>query len=349
MFVAKVLVKHQHLKNLRLVLLEWIKIMIRIRLKKIYRSLPIALFFKGSVIFALNFELPRKGTDIVGNVTTGVVQPGDTFATIARRYDIGFCELQEANPGVDSQSPPAGSVLIIPTEYVLPEAPKKGVVINLVEMRLYYYPPNQKEVYIFPVGIGREGWESPLGVWSIKEHINLPTWHAPESIREARAKEGIYIPKEVPPGPDNPLGDYAMRLSNMTYLIHGTNDPGGVGRRSSAGCIRMYPEDIKKLFGLTHNGTPVRIINYPYKAGWKDSKLYLETHLPLGGIQAEIDEGHKDPEMVVKTAISRQGAAYVNWPKALAIAKEQQGMPQEIGHAAEESANSFSEESQEVQ
>lgn len=284
--------------------------------------------------FAVNFDLPKGGNDVVGELKTGVVAPGDTFSTIARRYDVGYCELEEANPGVDPDNPPPGSVLIIPTQYILPDVPKKGLVINLVEMRMYFYPSNGGQVYVFPVGIGREGWESPLGSWTIIERTPFPTWHAPESIREARAKEGVYIPKEVPPGPDNPLGEYSMRLSNHTYLIHGTNDPAGVGRRSSAGCIRMYPEDIKKLYQMTHNGTPVRIINYPYKAGWQDDKLYLETHLPLGGILAELDPDHKDAEDVLKRVIGQKGAAYVNWGKANAVSKEQQAIPQEVGHVA---------------
>jgi L,D-transpeptidase ErfK/SrfK len=310
--------------------------MIKIK-SNLINFLPIMfmLFLKTSTALAVNYSLPKKGTDLVGAVGSDIVQPGDTFSSIARRHDVGYCELEEANPGIDPDHPPAGSVLIIPTEYILPDVPQSGIVINLVEMRLYYFPPNNGEVYIFPVGIGREGWESPLGVWSIIERTPLPTWHAPESIRVARAKEGVFIPKEVPPGPENPLGDYAMRLSNHTYLIHGTNDPSGVGRRSSAGCIRMYPEDIKKLFQMTHHGSPVRIINYPYKGGWKEDKLYLETHLPLGGVLAELDEHHKSEEEVLKKAISRQGAAYVNWPKAHAVAKEQQAIPQEVGRYAD--------------
>lgn len=314
--------------------------MIRIKTKQaIFYSFASLLLLQSSISFAVRFPLPSSSNDVVGNTTTGVVQSGDTFATIARRYDVGYCELEEANPGINADSPPPGSVLIIPTQYILPDVPKNGIVINLVEMRLYYFPPNKSEVYIFPVGIGREGWESPLGVWSIIERTPLPTWHAPESIREARAKEGVFIPKEVPPGPDNPLGEYAMRLSNHTYLIHGTNDPSGVGRRSSAGCIRMYPEDIKRLFEMTHMGSAVRIINYPYKAGWKDSKLYLETHLPLGGVLAELDPGHKDHEEVIKKAITRRGAAFVNWSKAQAVAKEQQAIPQEVGRVAEKTTD----------
>jgi L,D-transpeptidase ErfK/SrfK len=293
------------------------------------------LLLKSTAAFGVNFSLPNNGNDIVGEIKTGVVESGDTFSIIARRYDIGYCELEEANPGIDPDSPSPGTILIIPTQYILPDVPKSGIVINLVEMRLYYFPPNGGQVYVFPVGIGREGWESPLGAWTIIERTPFPTWHAPESIREARAKEGVYIPKEVPPGPENPLGEYAMRLSNHTYLIHGTNDPSGVGRRSSAGCIRMYPEDIKKLFQMTYKGSPVRIINYPYKAGWKGNNLYLETHLTLGGILAELDEHHKTPEEVLKKAIARKGAAYVNWPKALAVAKEQQAIPQEVGRTAE--------------
>ncbi|MBA2653925.1 MAG: L,D-transpeptidase family protein [Gammaproteobacteria bacterium] len=306
------------------------------RIRKVFiRALVIILFFNAPSIFALNFALPSSSNDVVGTITTGIVQPGDNFASIARRYDVGYCEVEEANPGVNPDEPPVGSVLIIPSQYVLPDVPKAGLVINLVEMRLYFFPTNKREVHVFPVGIGREGWESPLGVWTIIERTPLPTWHAPESIREARAKEGVFIPKEVPPGPENPLGDYAMRLSNHTYLIHGTNDPSGVGRRSSAGCIRMYPEDIKKLFEMTHNGSPVRIINYPYKAGWKDSKLYLETHLPLNGVLAALDPDHKDAEQVIKKAITRRGAAYVNWSKAQAVAKEQQAIPQEVGRSTD--------------
>jgi len=311
--------------------------MIRIKMKKIiFNSVTLVFLLSPSIGLALKFPLPAPGNDLVGQTTTAVVQPGDNFAVIARRYDVGYCELQEANPGIDADAPAPGSVLIIPIQYVLPDVPKSGIVINLVEMRLYYFPPNRKEVHIFPVGIGREGWESPLGVWSIIERTPQPTWHAPESIREARAKEGVFIPKEVPPGPENPLGEYAMRLSNHTYLIHGTNDPSGVGRRSSAGCIRMYPEDIKQLFNMTSKGSPVRIINYPYKAGWAGNKLYLETHLPLGGVLAELDANHKDAEQVIKRVISHKGAAYINWSKAKAVAKEQQAIPQEVGHMADE-------------
>lgn len=291
---------------------------------------------------ALTLPLPPPGDDVVGSVKSAVVNEGDTFSTIARKYDVGYCELQEANPGINPDKPEPGTVLIIPTQYVLPDVPRSGLVINLVEMRLYYFPPNHREVFIFPVGIGREGWETPLGVLSIIEHIPLPTWHAPESIRVARAKEGVYIPKVVPPGPDNPLGEYALRLSNATYLIHGTNDPSGVGRRSSAGCVRMYPEDIKRLFEMAKNGTPVRVINYPYKSGWGDNRLYLETHLPLGGVLAELDEDHKTAEKVIHRAITKRGAAYVNWTKAIAIAKEQQGMPQEIGRIAEKRSQASS-------
>jgi L,D-transpeptidase ErfK/SrfK len=305
------------------------------KLTQLHRWLLLVLLLPSTICYGLVFPLPKPGNDVVGNVTAGIVQSGDNFSTIARRYDVGYYELVEANPDIDPESPPPGSVLIIPAQFILPTAPKSGVIINLVEMRLYYFPANKKQVYIFPVGIGREGWETPLGMMSVIEHIPLPTWHPPETIREARAKEGVFIPKVVPPGPDNPLGEYALRLSNVTYLVHGTNDPSGVGRRSSAGCIRMYPEDIKKVFEMTHNGTPVRVINYPYKAGWKDGKLYLETHLPLGGALGEIDEDHKSYENVVKVAIAQRGAAYVNWSKAKAIAREEQGMPQEIGRMAE--------------
>jgi L,D-transpeptidase ErfK/SrfK len=281
---------------------------------------------------ANTYPLPTDG-NVIGNVQTTVVEPGDTFAIIARRFDMGYTELLEANPDVDPDQPKPGTVLVIPSQYVLPNSPHEGLTVNLSEMRLFYYPKGSHEVVTFPVGVGREGEETPQGVLRVIEHIPNPTWHVPESIRKIREAEGINLPKEVLPGPENPLGKYAMRLSNRTYLIHGTNDPyGGIGRRSSSGCLRLYPEDIQVLFNSVKKGTDVYIVDEPYKLGWSEGQIYLESHIPLK------QEPSKDKtDEMIRSLVNQQLAnkpSDINWQQAMEIAKEEQGMPQVIGHFA---------------
>ena len=280
---------------------------------------------------AQTFPLPSQG-DVVGQIKTTVVQQGDSLAQIARNYDMGYADLAEANPGVDPEQLIPGSVLIIPNQFILPNAPRDGLVVNLAEMRLYFYPKGRREVVTHPIGIGREGEDTPIGVLKIIEHINKPTWYVPESIRQMRAEQGVELPKVVPPGPENPLGNYAMRLSRPTYLIHGTNDPlGGIGRRSSSGCLRLYPEDIATLFHQVTNGTPVYIVNEPYKAGWSAAgELYLESHVAL---QAETDQA-LDQSVLIRNVVNlavKNRNIEVDWNKALDITQEVQGIPQAIG------------------
>lgn len=282
-------------------------------------------------VCAAVYKLGPPGDDLIGKVSSTVVKEGENFNTVAHRFDIGYVELVEANPGVDPQKTPAGTVLIIPTRYILPNAPREGVVINLAEMRLYYYPKNTGEVWTFPVGIGRQGSQTPNGIMKVLEHIEHPTWHAPASVIAERAKEGVIVPKIVPPGPDNPLGDYALRLSRPTYLIHGTNDNSGVGRRSSAGCLRMYPEDIEKLFHAVKNGDNILVVNDPYKLGRHNDYVYVEGHLPLQEVKDSFQHLDKilDGYLVELGGYRAQQA--VDMKKALRIASEQQGMPQRVG------------------
>jgi L,D-transpeptidase ErfK/SrfK len=280
---------------------------------------------------AKTFPLPAHG-DVVGQIQTVVIKSGDTLAQVARDYDMGYVELVEANPGVDPENLEPGTVLVLPSLYILPNAPREGLVVNLAEMRLYFYPRGSRQVITHPMGIGREGEDTPIGVLQIIEHITKPTWHVPESIRQMRAAQGVQLPKSVPPGPENPLGEYAMRLSKPTYLIHGTNDPlGGIGRRSSSGCLRLYPEDIQTLFQQVANGTHVYIVNEPYKAGWTSSgELYLESHVAL---QSENDQALDQSELirnVVNLALKNR-SAQVDWNKAFEITREVQGIPQGIG------------------
>lgn len=283
---------------------------------------------------AKSFVLPTQG-DMVGQLETATVKQEDNFAQIARDHDLGYTELAEANPGVDPDNMTVGTALVIPNQFILPNAPREGLVINLAEMRLYFYPKDTDTVTTYPIGIGREGEGTPEGMMTIIEHVANPTWTPTENMRKLRAEEGIILPKSLPPGPDNPLGKFKMRLSNPTYLIHGTNDPlGGIGRRSSSGCMRLYPEDIEALYHQAKNGTHVYIVNQPYKAGWFENQLYIESHVR---IEDNIQQGRQDVDKISKVINEKihNKAAHIVWDRAIEIASETQGWPQLIGELSE--------------
>lgn len=282
------------------------------------------------ICFALTYTLPPAGDDIVGDLQRAEVEPGDNFNTLGHRYDVGYYELIEANPGVNPDHPKSWNKIIVPTRKILPPGPRTGLVVNLAEMRLYYYLPHSHEVLIYPVGIGREGWLSPRCSTTVKAKEKNPTWNVPASIRADRAKEGVYLPKMVLPGPENPLGDRAMRLAMAggTYLIHGTNDPDGIGRRSSSGCIRMMPDDVRKLYDYVPVGTPVRIISEAVKVGWHDGQLYIESHVPL---QEQTPNGYAYTPMVKLVMNATKGRPVnIDWGKAKEITDAQMGVPQSI-------------------
>lgn len=253
----------------------------------------LGLLWPGAVS-AATFDMPLPEFDLIGAVHQTQARQEDTLLDIARRYDIGQEQIVRANPDVDRWLPGGGTKVVIPTRYILPAAPREGLVLNVPEMRLYYYPkpkPGQTPVVkTFPVGIGRQDWGTPLGTTRIVNKIKDPTWTPPASIRKEHLEKGDPLPAIVPAGPDNPLGQYAMRLAigGGSYLIHGTNKALGVGMRASHGCIRMMPEDIKYLFQHVDVGAQVRIVSETAKVGWFGGKLYLEIHEPL----EEDLEGH---------------------------------------------------------
>ena len=275
------------------------------------------------------FLLPPEGTDVVGIVQIATARHEDTLSDIARRYDLGYEEIVAANPGIDPWLPGEGTQVVLPTQFVLPDAPREGLVLNLAAMRLFYYPrPGADEpprVITHPIGIGREGWRTPLGVSRITEKIVQPTWTVPASVRREHANKGDPLPPVVPPGPDNPLGDFAMRLSLPSYLIHGTNQPYGVGLRVSHGCVRLYPEDIARLFPDVPEGTRVTIVNQPYVAGWRNKQLYLEAHQPLAEDAKRWGTSLKPMERAV--AKKAAGPDAVDWDKARKVAREARGIP----------------------
>lgn len=297
------------------------------------------LLLATSSSFALTFALPVNGDNVVGNVQHAVVEPGDNFHTIARRFDVGYYELVEANPELSPETPKTWSDVIIPTRFVLPPGPHQGIVISQAELRLYYYPPHEQVVVTFPIGIGREGWRTPLGAAKVVTKTKDPIWTVPESIKKDAIAQGqTPLPNRVMPGPENPLGKFAMRLSLPTYLIHGTNRPDAIGTRSTAGCIRLFPEDIERLFEQVKIGTPVRIIDDAYKAGWYNGQLYLEAHLPLQEQQAEYNGAHTPMLRIVTDAV-KQHNGNIDWDRAQEVIKEQSGIPEIIGNLKNQSAN----------
>ena len=272
------------------------------------------------------YPLPSKSHDVVGRIYRVHSRVGDTFTTLGQRYDVGYYELLEANPKIDPEHIPSQTLITIPAQYILPPAERQGIVINLSELRLFYYPKDEKIVVTEPVGIGRIGWETPKGKTKIVKKQRHPTWYSPKSVREWRAKQGVILPKVVPPGPDNPLGDYALRLSWPAYLIHGTNDPSGVGRRVTAGCVRMYPDDIALLFDRVESGTVVHIIDEPYKIGWQNDQLYLEAHVPLEEKKKFVKRDFSDFLRQLK-----RGKQPVNLKIARAVLRKASGIPRAVG------------------
>lgn len=287
------------------------------------------LFFP-CLTYALSFDIERPDQQIVGTPQLIKIEQGQTLESISRQYGIGYYEILEANPNVDPLHLKPGTDLFLPTQFILPEGPREGVVINLPELRLYMYSPDGKSVETVPVGIGRQGWETPTGHTAIKDRREHPTWTVPTSVRVDMARRGKMIPAQMPPGPNNPLGDHAMRLDMVGYVIHGTNRPAGVGKRSSAGCIRLFPEDVKKVYEQVEIGTPVSIVNQPYKTAWQDGQLYMEVHQPLAE-QRKYYRNHSFA-LVKKHLKNNLGRAMadVNWDRVKQLISKQDGLPQVI-------------------
>ena len=231
------------------------------------------------------FLLTSEEQTVIGEPQIVLAGATDTFSDLARTYGLGFDDLIDANPGIDPWLPGAGTPVLLPTQFVLPDAPKRGVILNIASKRLFYYPKpaegELQQVHTYPIGIGRVGWETPLGETTVVAKAKNPSWWVPASVRREHAEMGDPLPSIVPPGPDNPLGTRVLKLNMPGYLIHGTNQPYGVGMRVSHGCVRLYPENIEFLYGLVEIGEAVTIMNEPYQMGRKDGVLYFEAHSPL--------------------------------------------------------------------
>ena len=243
---------------------------------------------------AATYPLPPADVDLIGETLNVQARAEDTLLDIARRYDLGQDEILLANPDVDRWIPGEGTEVVLPTRFILPRADRKGLVLNLPEMRLYYFYNSEltrkPEVISYPVSVGRMDWNTPLGMATIARKDRDPSWYPPESLKLEAIEKGDPLPDVVPAGPQNPLGRYALRLSIPGYLIHSTNKPFGVGMRVTHGCVRMYPEDIEEFFPLVPVNTMVQLVNQPVKLGWQNKTLFLEVH-PL---MAEDQEKEQD-------------------------------------------------------
>jgi len=226
------------------------------------------------------FQFDPKTTEVVGAMQLTKVGAEDTLSDIARRFNLGYEEIIRANPGVDPWLPGEGREIVLPTRFVLPDAPYEGLVVNLAALRVYYFPKRKEgelqTVITHPIGIGKVGWQTPEGVTKITTKRKDPVWTVPASVRAEHKKNGDPLPARVGPGPDNPLGAFAMNLGWPSYLVHGTNKPYGVGMRSSHGCIRLYPEDIAPLFQGIAIGTKVAVVNQPIVFGWEGEALHMQ-------------------------------------------------------------------------
>jgi L,D-transpeptidase ErfK/SrfK len=288
------------------------------------------------------FVLNSDTQDVVGALQITVTSKEDTLPDIARRFNVGYEEIVRANPDVDPWLPGADRRIVVPTRFVLPNAPHDGVVINLAAMRLFYYPkrkPGEPQiVYTHPIGVGKVGWNTPEGTTRIVSRQKDPTWRPSAGVRAEHAENEDPLPAVVPPGPDNPLGKFKFNLGWPSYLIHGTNKPYGVGLRSSHGCIRLYPEDIEVLFNAVPIGTAVHVVNQPYLFGWDDGRLLLQAYTALAD-----DKRWKNPTAAqfAKALSARQqqqlqaAQLTVDWAAVAALARQPRGVTLAVSGTAE--------------
>jgi L,D-transpeptidase ErfK/SrfK len=303
--------------------------------------------------------------EVFGEIQVVAARYEDTFVSLARTYDVGYEALRRANPGVDPWLPGEGTQIVIPMQFVLPRAAHRGIVVNVAELRLYYFPADSgavpegapagsRRVVTHPISIGRMDWSTPLGATSVTGKVANPSWTPPQSIRDEHAARNDILPRVVPAGPDNPLGKHALRLGLPGYLIHGTNKPSGVGMRVTHGCIRMFPEDIESLYKTVPAGTSVMIVNQPYKLGWTADGLYLEAHPPLAQNPVsetdEVDEpstadtAETEPVLAegalteltrAYVAATQSRTADVRWDLAETVLQSARGLPEFISVATQ--------------
>ena len=275
---------------------------------------------------ASRFVIESDEQSVVGEPQVVFAKSSDTLSDFARAYGLGYDEIVAANPAVNPWLPGDNTPVLLPTQFVLPDVPREGLVLNIASKRLFYFPKSPEGepqiVKTYPIGIGRVGWETPLGETAVVAKARDPHWYVPASVRKEHAAMGDPLPAVVPPGPDNPLGHRVLQLDMPGYLIHGTNQPYGVGMRVSHGCVRLYPEDIEVLYELVETGESVTIVNEPYLLGRRDGVVYFEAHAPL-------EEDAVDPAERLGLLLDGFSAAELAWAEGIAAAAD--GAPARLG------------------
>jgi L,D-transpeptidase ErfK/SrfK len=266
-----------------------------------------------------------KEDDVIGRMAVIRLEKEDTLPDIARHFSLGINTVSAANPGIDIWVPEAGARILLPLSFILPDTRRKGIVINLAAMRLFHFKGDGKllAVSTYPVGVGVTDRPSPIGQMYVERKMFRPTWYVPASIAEDHREKGDPLPAKVPPGPLNPLGEYALYLSKSGYLVHGTNKPASIGLRATNGCIRLYPEDIKRLFENTPVKTPVRIVNQPYLVGQRDGIVYIEVHTPF----EESGTSELEKAYAKLKNIEKKSGRELDWEKVKEVVAEARGIP----------------------
>jgi L,D-transpeptidase ErfK/SrfK len=292
--------------------------------------------FGGETAMAVEYELRPDGGEIFGKVERVRTTYQDTLIELARRYSLGYEELVRVNKGVDPWLPGEGTQVVIPGQRLLPPSSREGIVVNLPEHRMYFFPKPGKDepakVMTFPVSVGKMDWRTPIGVTKVVSKQKDPPWYPPESVLKEHAARGEPLPEVVPPGPDNPLGAHALRLNipGGSYLIHGTNNPDAVGMAVTHGCLRMYPEDVAVLFDAVKVGTRVQLINEPLKMTRVDGEIWIEVHPPVDEQGQRAQVKLTDFEQRLDTLLGETEVA-INWDIAIEALREATGIPVMIG------------------
>lgn len=296
-------------------------------------SLKFLLFFAVAIGAFTTTSMASSNITSIGKMAQITAKYEDTLVHMARANNLGFIEIRAANPHLDPWIPGEGAEVIIPNMHILPDAPHQGIVINLAEMRLYYYQDPKQVPLSLPIGIGREGLGTPKGKTKVIRKKEGPTWRPTKRMRD----EDPDLPAVVKAGPENPLGDYALYLGWPQYAIHGTNKPYGIGRRVSSGCIRMYPEGIERLFSRVPVGTPVNVVDQPIKTAWIDDKLYLEAHTSQTDSLTMEKDGKlpdyevSEAEIADIMAIAGKQVKDINWDAIHDTLRKRHGYPIVIG------------------
>ena len=273
--------------------------------------------------------------DLVGELRIYSTRYEDTLMDIARTFNLGYAELIAANPGVDPWLPGTGTRVLLPTAHILPDAPRQGILVNLSDQRIYWFPPGGGPIQTFAIGIGQEGLNTPIGATTVVRKKEKPTWIPTAEKR----RQDPTVPAVVPPGKDNPMGEYALYLGWPLYAIHGTNEPDAIGRRVTRGCIRLYPEGIERLYGLAPVGTRVMVVDQEAKIGWADGELYVDLHPTRRDVDLLEEEGKFDPKPIpgLRDRIIQAAGSEVDridWPTVDSAARRRDGIPVRITRAA---------------